>query len=393
MTRLKPLTRSDQQSWLLVASGVSSISNFVLTGFGIRLLSASGFGSLSLLTAASLLCAGVVRASVAEVGYDSATSNGGLSVRRVWIAAVVALPLTAAVLVVQISLVSGSFSFVFPSIVFATVLAIAEVAKVRLVSYQRFGHVAVLEVSRLLLLVTLFVSLVPQTVGGILLLGALSVAPVIAGSVFGPPSDDHKIGLKDAVTAGIDVLVQRSGGQVAASVVFASSASTLGAISTARFAMAPLTTLYTSAASLALVGTSVMSRRVRRLLLGCLTAGVLYLGVLMLVVSFLPGGAARILGSDAPALDSMLLPIGLFAISGALGPVLSTSLRRLNLPMASLQARVGASVALVAIVSLFVFARGADDSPIGVAWAYATAGVVGAMFWIRSCRLLQQVAT
>lgn len=385
------IPQADKPVWLLVASGGSSIANLALTGFGIRSLTVAAFGTLSLLIAASLLCAGVVRASVGEAGYDSATRDGVLSVRRLWVAFVVSLPLTAAVFLVQLSVVAEELSFVGPGAAFATAAAIAEVSKVRLVSSRRYGLMALMELARLVLLGTLLVLLAPATVSGILFVGAISLAPTVASAIFGPQGHHTRLAPKEALTAGFDVLVQRSGGQVAASVVFAASATALGAIATARFAMAPITTLYTSAAGLALAGSSANTERVRRLLFGCLFVGISYVGALLIGIRVAPGRLERLLGSEIAMLGTLLVPIGVFAVSGALAPVLSTSLRRIGQTTASLRARFGASASLILVVVIVVAAAGSDLSPVMVGWAYAFAGLLGSVFWVRSYHHLQKV--
>lgn len=374
--------------WLLVASLVSSLSTVTLTWAGLRALSLEDFAVFSLVITAAVLSASVIRASIAEAGYDLSTSAGVLSRQRLAVALAVALPFSTMVFLVQLLVVSQGLRLLLPGVGFATALGVAEVAKVRLVSASSFGLVACFDLVRFAIIASVAFGIGTSSVFALLVAATIASVPTIFIAMIGPTGQAAKLSLSQVLAAGMDVLVQRSGGQIAATILFAASAPILGAISAARFAMSPMTTLFTSAAGIALTGSRSNKRAVRKLLALCVSVGLIY--VLSLQVAFVvwPDLLRQFLGSGFSPARDLAIPIGIFAISGALSPVLSTSLRRIGRSAVSLRARLGASISLIVAVWASVTVDSASLTVTRVGWSYAVAGVIGAVFWVRAFQQL-----
>lgn len=375
---------STEGRWVLASGALSSGQSLVLSAFAVKQLSLPDFGLFTLCITSALFGGAMVRAAVAETGFEG-LRNEALRRLFVFFAFLIGIVTGGILMTAQLYWAEFASRLVFPTAAICGTVASAEVAKVRLISQRRGSALFWAELCRLSLL-SLLLLFAADTITDFLWSAAIVPAVTIVWSLTGSQGvQSGTATMKQRLVAATDVFVQRSAGQLATLLIFTSaSASVVGTISAARLGFAPLTTLYTSAASLALLSGKLNPKRIRMLAYSVLAVGVLYaLG--FLVVIGVDGIGHFIFDENADEVRSVLVPISIFVVGGALAPMMSTVLRRLSEPALSLRARLVSSAGLILSVCVVLYALNSGQA-IDLAWAYAVGGIFGLTAWVHTFR-------
>ncbi len=364
---------------LAMGSGiVSSVSSFVVSFAAIGALELADYGKFALLTTFMFLIGGISRSSMAETGLGKSINTPPRL--RIVTAALVGLTLGAASTLVLSLFISIDRDLAVAIVLGATAAAAIEVARVRLIAQQRFALMFIVECCRIAAILCGLLLLQSTVEGLVLLVAGCSLLVIAAGAAFS--SANHlALDPRKALVAALDVLVQRGTGQILGLIVVSGATlSVFGAISAARLAYAPLTTVYSASANMVVSGKVLTAKRLSGVVTLLGLVGGLYASAAIVFDAVLPLG--NVLGKQGDAMDGLLLPMAIFVVASGAGPALSSTSRRLNTPHLLLRARLAINGWLLSVASVTVWVLGVD-SAFGVAWAYAIGGFVAFGAWLR----------